>query len=135
MQSLRPTWSRIGLRETLHHRTTGQTGQNHGCHDLVHLHRLWAAEATRETHTRNTFITLHKNIIAIVLAMLAIVCRSPVGRLSITEVHRGPHRQVAPACGPDQSTLRDTFFSLCVHLQRRNNKERLRTNSQYILTT
>lgn len=41
---LTQTWSRFSLRGALDHRVTRQTGQNHGGHDLVHLHRLWAAE-------------------------------------------------------------------------------------------
>ena len=32
------TWSRITLGKALHHGAAGQAGQNHGRHDLVHLH-------------------------------------------------------------------------------------------------
>lgn len=42
---LKQTWSSVCLWRTLDHRATGKTGQNHSCHDLVHLHWLWAAEA------------------------------------------------------------------------------------------
>lgn len=42
---LKQTWSSICLWRTVDHGAAGKTGQNHGCHDLVHLYWLWAAEA------------------------------------------------------------------------------------------
>lgn len=43
----RLTWPRIHLLRTLDHRAAGQTGQHHGCHYLIHLNRLRAAETRR----------------------------------------------------------------------------------------
>lgn len=101
MDEVRQTWSRIGLRRTLDHGVAGQAGQNHGRHDFIHLHRLWAAE-TGEKHWRNAVKTLIETHCLVLSQDRGSPVRSVSGGWRVAEVHGRSQRlegssQGAPA--------------------------------------
>lgn len=82
---VRQTWSRVCLWRTLDHRAAGETGQNHGRHDLIHLHWLWAAETEQNTEP------YHQHLVRVTLTnSYGAISPSPVPSLCTSS-------QVAPA--------------------------------------
>lgn len=82
---VRQTWSRVCLWRTLDHRAAGETGQNHGRHDLIHLHWLWAAE------TEQNMEPYHQHLVRVTLTnSYGAINPSPAPSLSTSS-------QVAPA--------------------------------------
>lgn len=118
---VRQTWSRVCLWRTLDHRAAGETGQNHGCHDLIHLHWLWAAE------TEQNMETYHQRLLRVTITnSYRANNRSPVPGLStssqVAPASLGlPLRQVNRSLVLVMAALHECFLSLdralSVHLQ------------------